>query len=200
MARTTTTTTPRTVASPAPTLSQADEARLAGERQTLERGEVMAPDARLDRDLAHLGDPDAGRRAQPRRRREPDHLPMIYVGKKSRALLVDQFVTLTVPTDENDLKVADLEEVIPGLDRDSQQKAWATENARLGVERPYRPLADRLIVAGNDYTFERGKTVLVHEDDAPFLLAHEVFRFERASDVEPDDAPTMRRRPGYRGS
>jgi len=125
---------------------------------------------------------------------------MIYVGKKSRALLVDQFVTLTVPTDENDLKVADLEEVIPGLDRDSQQKAWATENARLGVERPYRPLTDRLIVAGNDYTFERGKAVLVHEDDVPFLLAHEVFRFERASDVEVDDAPPMRRRPGYRGS
>ncbi len=197
--RTTATTTPRTVASPAPTLSQADEARLARDQRTLERGDAMAPDARLDRDLAHLATPDVSRRAQPRRRREPDHLPMIYVGKKSRALLVDQFVTLIVPTDKNDLKVADLEEVIPGLDRDSQQKAWATENARLGVERPYRPLADRLIVAGNDYTFERGKTVLVHEDDVPFLLAHEVFRFERASDVEVDDA-LPRRRPGYRGS
>ncbi len=198
MARTTTNTKTRRVASPDQIVSHA-EREMSRERQALERGEAMAPETRLDRDLAHLGDPDAGRRAQPRRRREPDHVPMTYVGKKSRALLVDQFVTLTVPTDENDLKVADLEEVIPGLDRDSQQKAWATENARLGVERPYRPLADRLIVAGNDYTFERGKAVLVHEDDVAYLLAHDTYRIERAADIEVDDV-LPRRRPGYRGS
>jgi hypothetical protein len=122
--RTTTATSPRTVASPTPTLNQADEARLARERQTLERGEAMAPDARLDHDLAHLATPDVSRRAQPRRRREPDHLPMIYTGKKSRSILTDQYISVIVPTEENDAKVADLEEVIPGLDRESQQRAW----------------------------------------------------------------------------
>ncbi len=104
-----------------PTQAEREQAR---ERQTLERGEAMAPDARLDRDLAHLGDPDAGRRAQPRRRREPDHVPMIYTGKKSRSILTDQYISVIVPTEENDAKVADLEEVIPGLDRESQQRAW----------------------------------------------------------------------------
>ncbi len=181
----------------APTQGEREQAR---ERQTLERGEAMAPETRLDRDLAHLGAPDAGRRAQPRRRREPDHVPMIYTGKKSRSILTDQYISVIVPTEENDAKVADLEEVIPGLDRESQQRAWQSENARLGVERIFVPLADRLIVSGNDYQFELGKSALVHEDDVAYLLAHDTYRIERASDVEVDDAPPMRRRPGYRGS
>ncbi len=197
MARTTTTTKTRPVASPAPTVSQADEARLARDQRTLERGEAMAPDVRLDRDLAHLGDPQAATRVAPSRRRHPDEVGLVYRGKR-KGMLHDQYITVIVPDEDNDAAVAEKQDVIPGLDEESQRQAWAAEDMRRGVSRPYVRLADRLVLSGPNYTFEKDKTVLVHEDDVAYLLAHDTYRIERAADVEVDDV-LPRRRPGYRG-
>jgi hypothetical protein len=195
--RTTTATKARTVASPDPTLSQADEARLARDQRTLERGEAMAPDARLDRDLAHLADTSPAKRVQSRRR-APEEVGLVYRGKR-KGMLTDQYITVIVPDEDNDAAVADKQDVIPGLDEESQRQAWAAEDMRRGVTRPYVRLADRLVLSGPNYTFEMGKTVLVHEDDVAYLLAHDTYRIERAADIEVDDV-LPRRRPGYRGS
>ncbi len=193
MARTTTTTKTRTGG--APTQAEREQAR---DRQTLERGEAMAPDARLDRDLAHLADTSPARRVQSRRR-APEEVGLVYRGKRSRAILVDQYITVTVPDEDNDAAVADKQDAIPGLDEESQRQAWAAEDMRRGVTRPYVRLADRLVLSGPNYTFEKDKTVLVHEDDVAYLLAHDTYRIERAADIEVDDV-LPRRRPGYRGS
>jgi len=179
----------------APTQGEREQAR---DRQTLERGEAMAPDARLDRDLAHLADTSPARRVQSRRR-APEEVGLVYRGKRSRALLVDQYITVTVPDEDNEAAVADKQDVIPGLDEESQRQAWAAEDMRRGMTRPYVRLADRLVLSGPNYTFEKDKTVLVHEDDVAYLLAHDTYRIERAADIEVDDV-LPRRRPGYRGS
>ncbi len=196
--RRTTTTTKTRRAAPTTDASSQAERTMVRERQALERGEAMAPDARLDRDLAHLADTSPARRVQSRRR-APEEVGLVYRGKRSRALLVDQFITVTVPDEDNDAAVADKQDVIPGLDEESQRQAWAAEDMRRGVTRPYVRLADRLVLSGPNYTFEMGKTVLVHEDDVAYLLAHDTYRIERAADIEVDDV-LPRRRPGYRGS
>ncbi len=198
---TTTATKARTVASPAPTVSQADEARLARDQRTLERGDTLAPDARLDRDLAHLADTSPARRVQSRRR-APEEVGLVYRGKRSRAILVDHYITVTVPDEDNDAAVAEKQDVIPGLDEDSQRQAWAAEDMRRGMTRPYVRLADRLVLSGHDYTFELGKTVLVHEDDVAYLLAHDTYRIERADGLDDDGAgvPPIGRRGRQRGA
>jgi len=201
--RTTTATKTRPVASPAPTLGQADEARLARERQALERGEVMTPDARLDRDLAHLATPDVSRRVQSRRRRAPEEVGLVYRGKRTRALLVDGHIDIILPDEDNDEKVMDLQETIPGLDEDSQRAAWASAAAlRNRAPEPYVPVRDRLVVSGQHYHFEKDKTVLVHEDDADWLLAHPVWRIERADGLDDDGAgvPPIGRHGRQRGA
>jgi len=180
----------RTVASTTEAASQA-EREMARERQTLERGEAMAPDARLDRDLAHLADTSPAKRVQSRRRREPDQVGLVYRGKRTRGTLVDQYITVTVPDEDNDEAVADKQDVIPGLDEESQRQAWAAENLQRGIERPYVPVRDRLVLSGQDYTFEKDKAVLVHEDDVSWLLAHPVWRIERADGLDDDGAGVL---------
>ncbi len=168
------------------------EREMARDRQVLERGEAMVPEARLDRDLAHLATPEAATRVAPsRRRREPDQVGLVYRGKRTRGTLVDQYITVTVPDEDNDEAVADKQDVIPGLDEESQRQAWAAENLQRGIERPYVPVRDRLVLSGQDYTFEKDKAVLVHEDDVSWLLAHPVWRIECADGLDDDGAGVL---------
>jgi len=170
-------------------LTRADEARIQREQQTLERGEAMTPDSKLDRDLAHLADPQAGRRVPSRRRREPDEESLVYRGKRGRALLVDQHIDVIVPDDENDERVQDLQAVVPGMDEDSQREAWNTAAmVRNREPAPYVPLADRLVVSGIHYHFELGKSTLVHRDDVDYLLAYPAYIIERVGDINAEDA------------
>ncbi len=161
----------------------------------------MAPDARLDRDLAHLADTSPARRVQSRRR-APEEVGLVYRGKRTRSMLHDGYITVTVPDEDNDEAVADKQDVIPGLDEDSQRQAWAAENLQRGIERPYVPIRDRLVLSGHDYTFKKDKTVLVHEDDADWLLAHPVWRIERADGLDDEGAgvPAIGRRGRQRGA
>lgn len=169
-------------------LTRADETRIQREQQTLERGEAMTPDRTLDRDLAHLADPQAGRRVPSRRRREPDEEPLVYRGKRGRALLVDQHIDVIVPDDENDARVEDLQAVISGMDEDTQRAAWNTAAMLRNREpAPYVPLADRLVVSGIHYHFELGKSTLVHRDDVDYLLAYPAYVIERVGD-DPDES------------
>lgn len=183
----------------AQTLTPADEARLLRERHALERGDTLTSETRLDRDLAHLADPYANTRrpVQARRRREPDEVGLVYRGNRTRAALVPQYVTIIVPDEENEGAVSDMQDVIPGLDEDSQRAAWSAEAMRRNREpAPYVPLAERLVLSGVTYTFEKDKAVLVHEDDVDTIMAHPVHRFERADGRDDADEvpPTIGRR------
>lgn len=168
-------------------LSRADEARFAAEQRALAKGDTLQAETKLDHDLAHLADPQAGRRVPSRRRRELDEEPLVYCGKRGRGVFVDQHIDVIVPDEDNDDKVFDLQAVILGLDEDSQRAAWAAAAALRNREpAPYVPLTDRLTVSGIHYHFELGKTTLVHEDDVDHVLAHPAYVIERVGD-EPFD-------------
>lgn len=171
-------------------LSRADEARFAAEQRALAKGDALTAETKLDRDLAHLGDPDVGRRTvSSRRRREPEEQALVYRGSRTRSALVAQEIDVQVPDEENADKVADMQAVIPGMDEDSQRAAWAAAAALRNREpEPYVPLAERLIVSGIDYHFSLGKTTLVHEDDVDYVLAHPFHRIERVGDINAEDA------------
>jgi len=171
-------------------LSRADEARFAAEQRALAKGDALTAETKLDRDLAHLGDPDVGRRTvSSRRRREPEEQALVYRGSRTRGPLVAQEIDVQVPDEENADKVADMQAVIPGMDEDSQRAAWAAAAALRNREpEPYVPLAERLIVSGIDYHFSLGKTTLVHEDDVDYVLAHPFHRIERVGDINAEDA------------
>ncbi len=176
-------------------LTRADEARLQREQQVLERGEAMTPDRTLDRDLAHLADPQAGRRVPSRQRRQPEEIGIIYRGRR-KGLLHDGAVTITVPDEENDTVVASLQDTIPGMDEPTQRRVWQEQAALRGEEpKPYVPLRDRLVVRGPSYQFTRNETTLVHQDDADYILAHKDLVFERVGgdDNDGDVFPTGRR-------
>ncbi len=184
---------------PAP-LTRADEARLQREQQVLERGEAMTPDRTLDRDLAHLADPQAGKRTAPARRRHPDEVGLVYRGKR-QGMLHDQDIDILVPDEDNDARVAEMQAVIPGMDEDSQHEAWAVraEKTRAtGKEpAPYVPVRDRLTISGIPYHFKLGQTTLVHEDDVDYVLAYPAYRIERAADLSASDVlPHERARGG----
>ncbi len=189
-ARAAVTRAPRSERQPAidATLSRADEARIVAESRALERGDSLHPEAKLDRDLAHLADPNAGRRTvSSRRRREPQEIAMVYRGSRHRGPLVAQEIDVQVPTEENADKVADMQSVILGMDEPSQRAAWAGAAAARGVApEPYVALADRLVLDGIDYHFSINKTTLVHEDDAEALLSHP-FHLIELVDGDPDE-------------
>jgi len=181
-------------------LTRADEARLQREQQVLERGEAMTPDRTLDRDLAHLADPQAGKRTAPARRRHPDEEGLVYRGKR-QGMLHDQDIDILVPDEDNDARVAELQSVIPGMDEDSQHEAWAVraEKTRAtGKEpAPYVPVRDRLNISGIPYHFKLGQTTLVHEDDVDYVLDYPAYRIERATAISTSDVlPHERARGG----
>ncbi len=164
-------------------LTAAQAAQVARETRAVADGPTLAPEATLDRDLAHLGDPQAGRRVAPSRRRQPDEEPLVYRGKRGRGVSVDQHIDIIVPDEENDERIYDLQAVITGLDEDSQREAWARAAALRNREpEAYVPLSDRLTVSGISYHFELGKSTLVHCDDVPYVLAYPAFVIERVGD------------------
>ncbi len=163
-------------------LSRADEARFAAEQRALAKGDTLQAETKLDHDLAHLADPNAGRRTvSSRRRRGPEEEVLVYRGSRLAGPLVAQTITVTVPDEDNDAAVAEKQAVIPGLLEDEQRAAHAAACALRGVDTPYQPLADRLILSGINYTMGLGKGVLVHEDDVDWLLNHKVHWITRAN-------------------
>ena len=169
-------------------LTPAQAAQVDRETRAVADGPTLAPDAKLDRDLAHLGDPQAGRRVAPSRRRQPDEEPLVYRGKRGRGTAVDQHIDILVPDEENDERIFDLQETISGLDEDSQREAWARAAAlRNRAPEPYVALSDRLTVSGIHYHFELGKTTLVHCGDVPYVLAYPAYVIERVGD-NPDES------------
>ncbi len=169
-------------------LTAAQTAQVERETRAATSGTTLTAETKLDRDLAHLADPQAGRRVPSRRRREPDEEPLVYRGKRGRALLVDQHIDVIVPDDENDARVEDLQAVISGMDEDTQRAAWAAAAALRNREpEPYVPLADRLVVSGIHYHFELGKSTLVHRDDVDYLLSYPAYIIERVGD-DPDES------------
>jgi len=170
-------------------LSRADEARFAAEQRALAKGDTLQAETKLDRDLAHLADPDVGRRTvSSRRRREPEEQALVYRGSRTRGPLVAQEIDIIVPDEDNDARVADMQAVISGMDEDSQRAAWAAAAALRNREpEPYVPLAERLIVSGIDYHFSLGKSTLVHEDDVDYVLAHPFYRIERVGDINAEE-------------
>jgi len=171
-------------------LTRADEARIQREQQTLDRADTLAPDRTLDRDLAHLADPLAGKRTVPARRRHPDEVGLVYRGKR-QGMLHDQDIDILVPDEDNDDRVAEFQAVIPGMDEDSQHEAWAAlaEKTRAAGKEPapYVPMRDRLTISGIPYHFKLGQTTLVHEDDVDYVLAYPAYRIERATDLSTSD-------------
>jgi len=169
-------------------LTAAQAARVERETRAATSGDTLTVETKLDRDLAHLGDPQAGRRVPSRRRREPDEEPLVYRGKRGRGVSVDQHIDIIVPDEENDERIYDLQAVITGLDEDSQREAWARAAALRNREpEAYVPLTDRLTVSGISYHFELGKSTLVHVDDVEYLLAHPAYVIERVGD-NPDES------------
>lgn len=163
-------------------LSRADEARIVAEQRALAKGDTLHAESKLDSDLAHLADPNAGRRVAPsRRRREPEEEMLVYRGSRLAGPLVAMSITVTVPDEDNAAAVAEKQAVIPGLSEDEQRAAHAAACAARGVDTPYQPLADRLILSGVDYNMSIGKGVLCHEDDVDFLLNHKVHLITRAN-------------------
>ncbi len=163
-------------------LSRADEARFAAEQRALAKGDTLQAETKLDRDLAHLADPNAGRRTvTSRQRREPQEEVLVYRGSRLPGPLVAHSITVTVPDEDNESRVAELQATIPGMSEDEQRAAHAAACALRGVDTPYQPLADRLIVSGIDYQMGIGKGVLVHEDDVEWLLNHPVHLISRAT-------------------
>ncbi len=171
-------------------LSRADEARFAAEQRALAKGDTLQAETKLDRDLAHLADPDVGRRTvSSRRRREPEEQALVYRGSRTRGALVAQEIDILVPDEDNAAAVADMQAVIPGMDEDSQRAAWVAAAALRNREpEPYVPLAERLILSGIHYHFSLGKTTLVHEDDVDYVLAYPAYRIERVGDINAEDA------------
>ncbi len=163
-------------------LTPAQAAQVARETRAVADGPTLAPDAKLDRDLAHLGDPQAGRRVAPSRRRDPDEEPLVYRGKR-QGMFHDQHIDILVPDEDNDERIFLLQETISGLDEDSQREAWARAAAlRNRAPEPYVPLTDRLTVSGIHYHFELDKITLVHEDDVAYVLQYPAYRIERVGD------------------
>ncbi len=168
-------------------LSRADEARFAAEQRALAKGDTLQAETKLDRDLAHLADPNAGRRTvTSRQRRAPQEQALVYRGSRTRGalVLVAQEIEILVPDEDNDARVAEMQAVIPGMDEDSQRAAWAAAAALRNREpEPYVPLAERLILSGIHYHFSLGKSTLVHEDDVDYVLAYPAYRIERVGDI-----------------
>ncbi len=168
-------------------LTAAQAAQVERESRALTSGDTLTAETKLDRDLAHLGDPQAGRRVPSRRRREPDEEPLVYRGKRGRGT-VDQHIDIIVPDEENDERIYELQATISGLDEDSQREAWARAAALRNREpEPYVPLTDRLTVSGIHYHLELGKSTLVHVDDVDYLLSYPAYVIERVGD-NPDES------------
>jgi hypothetical protein len=172
-------------------LSRADEARFAAEQRALAKGDTLQAETKLDRDLAHLGDPDVGRRTVSSRRRLPQEQALVYRGSRLPGPLVAHSITVTVPDEDNESRVADLQATIPGMSEDEQRAAHAAACALRGVDTPYQPLADRLIVSGIDYQMGIGKGVLVHEDDVDWLLNHPVHLITRADGDDDEERESV---------
>ncbi len=168
-------------------LTPAQAAQVARETRAVADGPTLAPDTKLDRDLAHLADHQAGRRVAPSRRRDPDEEPLVYRGKR-QGMFHDQHIDILVPDEDNDERIFLLQETISGLDEDSQREAWARAAAlRNRAPEPYVPLTDRLTVSGIHYHFELGKATLVHSDDVDYVLAYPAYVIERVGD-DPDES------------
>ncbi len=168
-------------------LTPAQAAQVARETRAVADGPTLAPDTKLDRDLAHLADHQAGRRVAPSRRRDPDEEALVYRGKR-QGMLHDQHIDILVPDEDNDERIFLLQETISGLDEDSQREAWARAAAlRNRAPEPYVPLTDRLTISGIHYHFELGKATLVHEDDVAYVLQYPAYRIERVGD-DPDES------------
>jgi len=164
-------------------LTAAQTAQVDRETRAATRGDTLQAETKLDADLAHLADHQAGRRVPSRRRREPDEEPLVYRGKRGRGVSVDQHIDIIVPDEENDERIYDLQAVITGLDEDSQREAWARAAALRNREpEAYVPLTDRLTVSGIHYHFELGKSTLVHSDDVDYVLAYPAYVIERVGD------------------
>ena len=173
-------------------LTPAQAAQVARETRAVADGPTLAPQATLDRDLAHLADPNAGRRTvSSRRRRDPEEVAMVYRGSRHRGALIAQEIDVQVPTEDNVEKVADVAAVVPGMDEPSQRAAWAAAAAARGVDPgAYIPLAERLIIDGIDYHFSLNKTTLCHEDDVDYMLSHPYHRIEMV-DGDPEEQEAL---------
>lgn len=164
-------------------LTTVQAAQVERETRAATRGDTLTAETKLDADLAHLADHQAGRRVPSRRRREPDEEALVYRGKRGRGTAVDQHIDIIVPDEENDERIYDLQATISGLDEDSQRAAWAAAAALRNREpEPYVPLTDRLTVSGIHYHFELGKSTLVHVDDVDYLLSYPAYVIERVGD------------------
>jgi len=181
-----------------PAVSTADEARAlraqASAASTIDR-EVRNPanmlePMKLDADIAHLGGDVMRPKAKLPRRREPDEVAVVYRGKY-KGMLHDAHIQITVPDDENEAKVAALEEIIPGMDPQSQKAEWTQKAKMQGLEvaPPYVPLHKRLTLSGITYDFDRNEATLVHEDDLDCVLAHPTYRMERVDTLDDADEP-----------
>ena len=169
-------------------LTAAQAAQVDRETRAATRGDTLVAETKLDADLAHLADHQAGRRVPSRRRREPDEEALVYRGKRGRGVFVDQHIDIIVPDEENDERVYDLQTVISGLDEDSQREAWARAAAlRNRAPEAYVAISDRLTVSGIHYHFELGKTTLVHVDDVEYVLSYPAYVIERVGD-DPDES------------
>ncbi len=169
-------------------LTAAQTAQVERETRAATRGDTLTAETKLDADLAHLADHQAGRRVPSRGRREPDEEALVYRGKRGRGTAVDQHIDIIVPDEENDERIYDLQAVITGLDEDSQREAWARAAALRNCEpEPYVPLTDRLTVSGIHYHFELGKSTLVHVDDVDYLVSYPAYVIERVGD-DPDES------------
>jgi len=181
-----------------PAVSAADEARAlraqASAVSTIDR-EVRNPanmlePMKLDADIAHLGGDVTRPKAKLPRRRQPDEVAVVYRGRH-KGMLHDAHIQITVPDDENEAKVAALEEIIPGMDPQSQKAEWTQKAKMQGLEvaPPYVPLHDRLTLSGITYDFTRDEATLVHEDDLDCVLDHPTYRLERVDTLDDADEP-----------
>jgi len=181
-----------------PAVSAADEARAlraqASAVSTIDR-EVRNPanmlePMKLDADIAHLGGDVTRPRAKLPRRRQPDEVAVVYCDRR-KGMLHDAHISITVPDEENEAKVAALEEIIPGMDDFSQRAEWAQKAKLQGLSEPpaYVPLHQRLTLTGITYDFTRNEATLVHEDDLEYVLAHPTYRLERVDTLDDADEP-----------
>ncbi len=177
-------------------LTAAQAAQVDRETRAATRGDTLTAETKLDADLAHLADHQAGRRVPSRRRREPDEEALVYRGKRGRGVSVDQHIDIIVPDEDNDERIFDLQAVITGLDEDSQREAWARAAALRNREpEAYIALSDRLTVSGISYHFELGKSSLVHVDDVEYVLSYPAYVIERVGDdTDESDLPAAIRR------
>ena len=148
-----------------------------------------------------------------RRQRQPEEVSLVYCGRRTSGAPVDQRIRVVVPDEDNATAVAAVQAIVPGLDEASQRAPWDADAAQRGQEpKPYVPLHERLALSGPFYRFEIGRATLVHEADAPYLLAHPLYRIERAEGggvaeaaTPPDDlrrpvASAAPRRPSANGT